>query len=124
MHKQSPETTAPPQTQYFDMSAGDEPMPDSHTDATHPTDHPLFGPEIDLTNENLYKTVDRLPMRSKTIHKIQQEPKEPGKPNTRRKEKLAKDEHDDAVAQVAQSENMMQQSRCQEKQSRNQHLQN
>ena len=104
MHKQAQETTAPPQTQYFDMSAGDEPMPDSHTDATHPTDHPLFGPEIDLTNENLYKTVDRLPMRSKTIHKIQKEPKEPGKPNTRRKEKLAKDEHDDAVAQVAQSD--------------------
>ena len=50
MHKQAQETTAPPQTQYFDMSAGDEPMPDAPSEASHKTDHPLFGPEIDITN--------------------------------------------------------------------------
>ena len=104
MHRQAQETTAPPQTQYYDMSAGDEPMPDANTNPTPTAANPLFGPEIDLTNENLYKTVDRQPMRSKTIHKIQKEPKEPGKQNTRRKEKLAKDEHDEAVAKVAQSD--------------------
>ena len=104
MHKQAQETTPPPQTQYYDMSAGDEPMPDANTDRASSAEQPLFGPEIDLTNENLYKTVDRQPMRSKTLHKIQKEPKEPGKQNTRRKEKLAKDEHDEAVAKVAQSD--------------------
>jgi hypothetical protein len=101
MHKQAQETTAPPKTQYFDMSAGDEPMPDAPSEASHKTDHPLFGPEIDLTNENLFKTVDRQPMRSKTINKTL---KETGKQNTKRKEKMAKDEHDEAVALVAQSD--------------------
>ena len=96
MHSK-PAETAPPTTEYFDMAADDEPMPDAPTEA--PTaDNPLFGPEIDLTHENLYKTADRQPMRSKTINKIQ---KEKGKQNTRRKEKLAKEEHDEAIAQVA-----------------------
>ena len=73
MHRQAQETTAPPQTQYFDMSAGDEPMPDANTNPTPTTDHPLFGPEIDLTNENLLKTLDRQPMRSKTINTAKKE---------------------------------------------------
>jgi hypothetical protein len=55
MHRQAQETTAPPQTQYYDMSAGDEPMPDANTNPAPTTDNPLFGPEIDLTNENLLK---------------------------------------------------------------------
>ena len=85
MHRQAQETTTPPQTQYFYMSTGDEPMPETNTAPTPATNNPLFGPEIDLTNENLYKTVDRQPMRSKTLNKIQKEPEEPGKPNTKRK---------------------------------------
>jgi hypothetical protein len=101
MHRQAQETTAPPQTQYYDMSAGDEPMTDASTNPAPTTDHPLFGPEIDLTNEPLYKTVDKQPARSKTINKTL---KETGKQNTKRKEKMAKDEHDEAVAQVAQSD--------------------
>jgi hypothetical protein len=86
---------------YYDMTADDETMPDAPSEASHKTDHPLFGPEIHLTNENLFKTVDRQPMRSKTINKTL---KETGKQNTKRKEKLAKDEHDEDVAKVAQSD--------------------
>ena len=76
-------------------------MTDASTNPAPTTDHPLFGPEIDLTNEPLYKTVDKQPARSKTINKTL---KETGKQNTKRKEKMAKDEHDEAVALVAQSD--------------------
>jgi hypothetical protein len=101
MHKQTTETATGPETTYFDMAADDDTMADAPSEASHKSDHPLFGPEIDLTNENLFKTVDRQPMRSKTINKTL---KETGKQNTKRKEKLAKDEHDEDVAKVAQSD--------------------
>ena len=101
MHKQTAETATGPETAYHDIAADDESMPDTNTGAAPSTGNPLFGPEIDLTNENLYRTVDRQPMRSKTINKIQ---KETGKQNTKRKEKMAKDDHDSAVAIVAQAD--------------------
>ena len=82
------------------MAANDEPMPNANTYSTTPADQSLFGQEKDLTNENLHNKGDKQPMRSKTLHKIQ---KKQENQTQRIEEKLAKDEHDDAVAQVAQS---------------------
>ena len=60
----------------------------------------MFGPGVDTRDENLFKTVARQPMRSKTLNKIQKETGYLGKVNTSRKQKLADDDMDDEVAKV------------------------
>jgi len=92
--------------EYHDMSVSDgDPIPE-HMDAENTPYQNLFDPDIikHMQQERVLNTVQRQPVRSKTLGKIKKEHGSLGKVNTRRKEKLASDELDEEMEKVAQAE--------------------
>ena len=104
MHKQTQDAGVGPTTSYHDMSASDDEVLPTDMDAENTPFQNMFGPGVDTRDENLFKTVARQPMRSKTLNKIQKETGYLGKVNTNRKQKLTDDDMDDEVAKVSKAD--------------------
>ena len=86
------------------MAAGDDEEMHVAMDAEDTPFQHLFDPQVDVRHEDLYKTVARQPMRSKTKDKIQKETGYLGKPNTNRKKKMADEGLDDEIEKVSKQE--------------------
>ena len=104
MHKQTHDAGVGPTTSYHDMSASDDEVLPTDMDAENTPFQNMFDPVVDTRDENLFKTVARQPMRSKTLNKIQKETGYLGKVNTNRKQKLTDDAMDDEVAKVSKAD--------------------
>ena len=83
--------------EYHNMAAGDDEVAPEAMDVENAGVHHMFDPPMDVRREDIYKTVARQPMRSKTKDKIQKLTGYLGNPNTNRKKKMAAEELDDEI---------------------------
>ena len=97
-------TPAAKEPEYHDMAAGDDEEMHVAMDAEDTPFQHLFDPQVDVRHEDLYKTVARQPMRSKTKDKIQKQTGVLGNPNTNRKKKMADEGLDDEIEKVSKQE--------------------
>ena len=81
--------------EYHNMAAGDDEEMHAAMDVEDTPFQHLFDPHVDVKHEDLYKTVARQPMRSKTKDKIQKDIGLLKNPNTNRKKKMADEGLDD-----------------------------
>ncbi len=90
--------------EYHNMAAGDDAAAPEAMDVENAAFQHMFDPPIDVRREDIYKTVARQPMRSKTENKIQKQTGFLGNPNTNRKKKMADEELDDEIEKVSRQE--------------------
>ena len=90
--------------EYHNMAAGDDEEMNATMDVEDTPFQHLFDPHVDVKHEDLYKTVARQPVRSKTKDKIQKDIGLLKNPNTNRKKKMADERLDDEIAKVSKQE--------------------
>ena len=90
--------------EYHNMASGDDEAAPEAMDVENAAFQHMFDPAIDVRREDIYKTVARQPMRSKTKDKIQKQTGFLGNPNTNRKKKMVDEKLDDEIEKVSRQE--------------------